>query len=97
MNIVDDFVVQVDGSTGWRIVGVDGVAEEWSGEMGVMEVGNKWGVGRFGAVVVIVEVDGVGGYALSSEIYVATVGMRIMLNVELCIKVVDPEGGVVVE
>ena len=94
---VDDLVSQVERSTGRCGVGVDDVAEERSNEVGVMEVGNEWGVCRFGAVVVIVEVDGVGGYALSSEIYVATVGMRIMLNVELGIEIVDPEGGLAVD
>ena len=73
LDCVDDVVAQVERSTGRCGVGVDDVAEERSNEVGVMEVGDEWGVCRFGAVVVIVEIDGVSGDALSSEIYVATV------------------------
>ena len=64
--------------------------EEWAMEVGVVEVGDKGCIVVVRAIVVVVEVNGVGGYPTPVEVDMSTVSGWITFNVEFGIEVVDP-------
>ena len=67
---------------------------EGSGEVGVVLIGDKGGVGRVRAVDMVGEIQGVGGDGVAFDINVAPVGDGNTFDLEhVVVVVVSPEGG----
>ena len=70
---------------------------ERAGEVGVVEVRNKGCVGRVWSIIVVFIIDGVSSDAATVDIDVPSVEERVAFIVEVGVKIVDPEHGLMVD
>ena len=77
-----------------RVVVSKNLMVEGSGEVGVVLIGDKGGVGRVRAIDMVGAIQGVGDDGVAFDINVASVGDGIRFDLEhVIVVVVSPEGG----